>query len=119
MKPFYCTFVPLWIIVLGVICILFGNMFQQNARAQESDQTVETKPQITDPQWVVVYNFKRNNEQGEPLLNLRVVIHAASEGDAIVRATFYLNKQMGTVLDMEKVKYVDVGPMRVEEPKKK
>lgn len=84
---------------------------------QEGQSSQEQK--ITDPKFVVVCNFQ--SRASDPLINLRVVIHAKSESDAIVRATLYVNKQFGNVIDMDKLRFVEAAPARVdaEQPPKK
>ncbi len=69
---------------------------------------------VTDPEWIAVYELKRD-ETREPLLNIRVVIRAKSEGEAVMKSTIYLQSKFGVNVT-ETLQFVEVA--RREERKK-
>jgi hypothetical protein len=103
------------VIILGVLALLSPIISLAAAQEDGQEPNVSEASKITDPKWVVIFNFLRSKEAVEPLLNLRVVIHAKTEGDAIVKATFYLNKNFGATLDLDKLAFVEAAPHRPQD----
>ncbi len=58
---------------------------------------------ITSPEWVVCFDLKRQDPL-TPLLNLRVVVHAESEGDAVMKAILFLQGHLA-IGDVDKLEY--------------
>jgi len=69
---------------------------------------------VSDPEYIAVYELKRDPLK-EPLLNLRVVIHATSEGEAVMKSTIFLQSKFG-INATEALQFVEVAPRK--EPKK-
>ncbi len=49
---------------------------------------------VTDPQFIVVYNVK-HDAATEPLINLRVVLPAKSEGEAVMKSVVFIQNKLG------------------------
>lgn len=62
---------------------------------------------VTQPEWVVIFNLK-HDPVTEPLVNLRVVIHAKSEGAAVMKATIHINNTFG-VNATDKLEFVEAA----------
>lgn len=113
-KYWWVRWVPIWIFSLLLGWWMGGQLFaQEDVSQQEPPPATEQK--VTDPKFVVIYDYQMRNKT---LLNLRVVTSARSEQDAIVKATIFLNEQFRNVLNLDLLKFVEVGPMREEKEDK-
>lgn len=54
--------------------------------------TPNAKP---DPDWIVIFELKRDLTKDDPLLNIRVVSHASSEGEAVLKSTLWIQQKFG------------------------
>lgn len=98
------------------IMALYGSVQEEDIPPQEHNNQEQ---KITDPRWVVIYDYEIRESRSTSLLNMRVVVHAKSEGDAIFKASMLLTNQFGKVIDMDKLKFIEAAPMRVDDKTKK
>lgn len=101
--------VPLLVAILGVS---FADWL--HARSQEYEQPQEPpKVDVTLPEFVVIYDYP-----SEPPLNLRMIVRARSEGEAVMRSMISLFKNFHNSLDLDKLRFLEVAPKRDPDKKK-
>lgn len=77
---------------------------------------LEQEQHVTDQEFVVIYNLTRPAGDREPLTNVRVVIRAKSDGEAVMKSVIHLQATFG-VNATERLEFVEVAARREEKKK--
>ena len=109
-------FAVAWLLLIATLCACVPASL---ATAQEDgqDTPIPNDPNLRDvtlPEFIVIYDYPVE----AMLLNLRVVVRAKSEGEAVMRATSKLMDTFRGQLDTSKLKFIEVAP-RVDKDKPK
>lgn len=90
--------------------LLWGITLVGAASADRQDDYTQTT-NISDPEFIVIVEMPPS-DISKPTLNIRLVIHARGEGDAIWRTSVYLQQQFGSNLDIGRLKFIEAAPRR-------
>ena len=61
----------------------------------ESPEETPAFQNVTEPEWICIFSLKRDHPLIDPLMEFRIVIHAKSEGEAVMKATILIQKTFG------------------------
>lgn len=107
----------LWSLLLIMTFLSMGFMFSVGI-SQEQDTPIPNDPALRDvtlPEFIVIYDYPVE----AMTLNLRMIVRAKSEGEAVMRATAKLLDTFRNQLDASRLKFVEVAPRRNPDEKKK
>jgi len=108
-----------WLTLAALFALLVATFPNYAAHYVQEDgpeaPTQQEPTRITDSKFIVVYRYQPS--AADPIVDLRIVLHAKSEGDAIVRATIHL-ATFRNAFDLDKLRFIEAAPFRPEEKKK-
>jgi len=100
--------------VLAAGLITAGQDFCQNCGTELARQQGFPDNDATSPEWVVIFDVppgNQGNQLTDPWVNMRVIVRADRDGQAILKATRYLQG----LLDgraFERMKFVEIAPKK-------
>src|SRR5574341_1478737 len=99
---------PFWL--WGAVFGLTVGLPHTAPACQEEEVVPPPAPAVQDPsfkKWIVIFDYP-----SDPILNLRVIVFAPTEGAATVKALVGLFKSFHNTLDFDKLRFVEVAPKK-------